>query len=210
MTDAHAMHLLAKSWKKILLFGLAAAIFGAGLSLLFPLRYSSTMQLLIIEKQLSQADPYTAIKASERISDNLGQIIYTTSFFDKIMSANFNIDQSIFSSDERTKRTQWRDMIDTQVQQGSGMLIVTVYHTDPEQATQIARAIAFVLTTEGSQYVGGGDLDIKLVDAPLQSRYPVRPNIPANAFMGFVLGVIAGAGYVLANARKYGVFGLPS
>jgi len=192
----------------IFLFGIVAAVFGAGLSFLFPLRYSSTMRLLIIQKQLSQADPYTAIKASESIADNLGQIIYTTSFFDKVMAAKFNIDQTIFSSDEIKKRKQWREMIGTQVVRGSGMLVVSVYHVDKAQAEQIARAIAFVLTTDGWQYVGGGDLQVKLVDQPLDSRFPVKPNIPANAFMGFVLGLIAGSGYVLAAERR-GPFGIP-
>ncbi len=207
MQESHYMQALADGWKRILLFAVVTAIFGVGLSFLFPLRYSSTMRLLIIQKQLSAADPYTAIKATESISDNLSQIIFTTSFFDKVMAAKFNVDQSIFPSDETKKRKLWREMIGATVIRGSGMLAVTVYHKDPAQATQIARAVAFVLTTEGWQYVGGGDLQVKLVDDPLESRWPVKPNIPQNAFAGFVLGIIAGSGYVLMTARKRHVFG---
>lgn len=209
MTESHYAHAIVTSWKKIVLFGIVAAFCGAALSFVFPLQYSSSMRLLIIQKQLSQSDPYTAIKASERIADSLGQIIYTTSFYEKVMTAGFNIDQTVFKTDELRKRKQWREMIDTQVIRDSGMLGVTVYHEDPDQANQISRAIAFVLTTEGWQYVGGGDLQVKLVDEPLNSRYPVRPNVPANAFMGFVLGLIAGTGYVLSITRKHGVFGIP-
>lgn len=207
--ESHTMHVLSQGWKRILLFGLAAAVAGAALSFLFPLQYSATMRMLIINKQLAQADPYTAIRASERISDNLAQIVYTTSFYEKVMNAKFNIDQSVFPADEIKKRKIWRETIETRVIRGSGMLVVTVYHRDPAQAEQIARAIAFVLTTEGWQYVGGGDLDVKLVDEPLKSRFPVRPNIPANAFMGFVLGIIVGTGYVLQAARRHTVFGMP-
>lgn len=207
--QSHYLYALGKGWKKILLFALVTAFAGAGLSFLFPLRYSSSMRLLIIQQQLSQADPYTAIKASERISDNLAQIVYTTSFFDKVMGAKFNIDQSVFKSEESKKRKQWREMIETRVIRGSGMLVITVYHVDPQQAEQIARAVAFVLTTEGWQYVGGGDLDVKLVDEPLNSRFPVKPNIPANAFTGLILGIIAGTGMVLSSARKHNAFGIP-
>ncbi|MEY4723348.1 MAG: hypothetical protein RLZZ324_861 [Candidatus Parcubacteria bacterium] len=196
------MHLLADGWKRILLFALVSAVFGAALSFLFPLQYSSTMRLLIIQKQLSAADPYTAIKATEGISDNLSQIIYTTSFFDKVMSAKFNIDETVFKTDPTKRRKQWRDMIGTQVIRGSGMLQITVYHKDPAQATQIGRAIAFVLTTEGGSYVGGGDLQVQLVDDPLQSRWPVKPNVPANAFAGLVLGIIVGAGQVLMTSGR--------
>lgn len=202
------MSALAKGWKKILLFAVVVAAAGAAISFLFPLQYSSTMRLLIIQKQLSQTDPYTAMKASERISDNLGQIIYTTSFFDKVMNARFNIDQSVFKTEDYKRRKQWSDMIGTQVIRGTGMLSVTVYHVEPQQAEQISRAIAFVLTTEGWQYVGGGDLDVKLVDQPLVSRFPVKPNVPANAVAGFTIGLIAGAGYVLSRARRHAPMGL--
>lgn len=200
---------IVHGWKTVLLFGIASAIAGLLLSFAFPLQYSSTMKLLIIQNQLAQADPYTAIKASERISDNLGQIIYTTSFFEKVLNAKFNIEQSYFKTDEATRRRQWRDMIATQVILGSGLLQVTVYHRDPEQATQVARAIAFVLTTEGYKYVGGGDLQVQLVDEPLQSKFPVRPNIPANGVMGFVLGLMVGTGYVLYLGERKRIFGIP-
>jgi capsular polysaccharide biosynthesis protein len=207
--ESHYLYALARGWKQVLAFALVTAVAGMGISFLFPLQYSSSMRMLIIQKQLSAADPYTAIKASERISDNLAQIVYTTSFFDKVMGAKFNIDRSVFKTEESKKRKQWRDMIETRVIRGSGMLVVTVYHTDPKQAEQISRAVAFVLTTEGWQYIGGGDLDVKLVDEPLVSRYPVRPNVPANAFMGLILGIIAGTGYVLLNARRHSIFGVP-
>lgn len=210
MHETQYMNTLARGWKRILLFAILTSFFGAGVSFLFPLQYSSTMSLLIIQEQLSQVDPYTAIKASERISDNLGQIIYTTSFYDKVMRSDFNIDQAIFSDDEIRRRKQWDRMISTQVMRGSGILVVSVYHGDPQQATQIAQAIAFVLTTEGWTYVGGGDLQVKLVDSPLESRWPVRPNVPANTFMGFVLGLIAGSGYVLATTPRRGLFGIPN
>lgn len=205
--ESHSLYVLSRGWKKILAFALLVALAGAGLSFLFQLQYSSSMRMLVIQKQLSATDPYTAIKSSERISDNLAQIVYTTSFFDKVMNAKFNIDKSVFKPEESKKRKQWRDMIETRVVRDSGMLAVTVYHKDPQQAEQISRAIAFVLTTEGYQYIGAGELEIKLVDAPLVSRYPVKPNIPANATLGFMLGVIIGTGSVLLDSRKHSVFG---
>jgi capsular polysaccharide biosynthesis protein len=205
--DSHTLYVISRGWKKILAFALVTAFAGAGLSLLFPLQYSSSMRMLIIQKQLSASDPYTAIKASERISDNLAQIIYTTSFYDKVMGSNFNIDKTYMKTEESKKRKQWQDMIQTRVIRDSGMLVVTVYHTDKAQAEQLSRAIAFVLTTEGWKYIGGGDLDIQLVDAPLISKYPVKPNIPANALMGLMLGIIAGTGYVLIESRRHSAFG---
>ena len=85
MQDNHYVGTLFLGWKRILSFAVVSALFGIALSFLFPLQYSSTMRLLIIQRQLSAADPYTAIKASERISDNLTQAIYTATFFDKVL-----------------------------------------------------------------------------------------------------------------------------
>ena len=209
MSDINYTDAIRRGWKRIAVFAVATAAFAAAVSFAFPLRYGATMRLLMIQSQLSAADPYTAIKASERISDNLAQILYTTDFYDKVMEAQFNVDESYFAGDERRERRRWKDAISTQVLRGSGMLDVTVYHTDPDQAEQISQAIAFVLTTEGWEYIGGGDLQVRVVDEPLVSRWPVRPNVPANAFMGLVLGGIAGTGYVAMRAgrRRRGIFG---
>ncbi len=208
MSDTNYTETIRRGWKTIFLFALLTAAFAAAVSFAFPLRYSSTMRLLIIQNQLSASDPYTAIKAAERISDNLAQILFTTDFYDQVMDAQFNIDEKYFDIDERKRRKRWNDAISTRVLRGSGMLDITVYHTDPEQAEQISQAIAFVLTTEGWEYVGGGDLQVRVVDEPLVSRWPVRPNVPANAFMGFVLGGIAGTGYVIMRdgRRRTGLF----
>jgi len=202
MSETSYTTIINRGWKRIMIFASASAVFAIAVSLAFPLQYSSSMRLLIIQRQLSTADPYTAIKASERIADNLAQILYTTSFYDKIMAAKFNVDEAAFGQDEIKKRRRWRDTIATQVVRGSGMLDVTVYHVDPEQAEQISQAVAFVLTTEGSKYVGGGDLEIRLVDDPLVSKWPVKPNLLANALAGLVLGGLAGVGYVLTAASR--------
>ncbi|MEA3248964.1 MAG: hypothetical protein U9Q03_01245 [Patescibacteria group bacterium] len=202
MSDINYTDSIRRGWKKIALFAVATAAFAAAVSFAFPLRYGSTMRLLMIQSELSAVDPYTAIKAQERVSDNLAQILYTTDFYDKVMGAQFNVDEEYFAGDERRQRRRWKDAISTLVLRGSGMLDVTVYHTDPDQAEQISRAIAFVLTTEGWEYIGGGDLQVRVVDEPLVSRWPVRPNVPTNAFMGLVLGGIAGSGYVLTRDRR--------
>jgi capsular polysaccharide biosynthesis protein len=204
MQELQYLEKLVSGWKRLLVYGLVAALLGVGISLLFPLEYSSTMRLLIIQKQLAETDPYTAIKGAERLSDNLAQIIYTTSFYDKVMAAKFNIDKAYFKVDERKRREQWNKMIATQVTRESGLLIVTVYHKDPAQASLIAQAIAFVMTTDGWQYVGG-EPQVKLVDDPLPSRWPTRPNLPNNAITGFIVGAVFGGFRVLTDRRKSGL-----
>ncbi len=201
--------LLERHWKTIAVSALITMILAGALSFLRPLEYSSTMRLLIIQKAGVNLDPYTAIRSAERIADNLSQVIYTSVFFDKVMATGFGIDKDYFKTVENKRRDQWTQMVTTQVTHETGFLEITVYHTNKEQASELARAIAYVLTTEGNSYIGGHDLEIQLVDTPLQSRFPVRPNVPLNAFLGAVIGTILSSLYIVIGEarRKPTIFG---
>lgn len=196
--------LLERHWKTIAVSALITMALAAGLSFVRPLEYSSTMRLLIIQQSGANLDPYTAIRSAETIANNLSQVIYTSVFYDKVTAAGFNIDKSYFDPVEAKRRQQWTRMVATSVAHESGFLQVTVYHKNKDQASEIARAIAFVLTTEGNSFIGGQNLEIRLVDTPLQSRFPVRPNIPLNAFLGAVIGVVLSSLYlVVGEARRH-------
>ncbi len=193
---------LKGNWRLVTLIVTGAVILGLVFSLIQPLKYQASVELLVIQKQDPSVDAYTAIKSAEKLGSNLAQIIYTTSFFDKVMRSGFAI-QDDFSRDEIKKRKEWKEMIDTQVAQESGMLTINVYHRDKTQAAQIAEAIAYVLATEGDQYHGAGkNVTIKTVDSVLTSRYPVRPNIPVNLFTSLVLGILASVGLVTLKSSR--------
>lgn len=202
MANINYFKILQKRWKTALIILISTVILSLLLSLLQPIQYSSTIRLLVIQRSSYNQDPYTAIKASESIGDNLSQVIYTSTFFDKVMDSGFNIDSAIFPKEENKKRKEWGKMVDAQVSRGTGMLRITVYHKNSEQATQIANAIAYVLTIEGWEYIGG-DLRIKLVDAPLQSRFPVKPDFLLNGTMGLVFGLLLGILYVFVQEGAF-------
>lgn len=188
-------------WMPIVLFATVGFVLAIGISFLQPLRYSSTVRLLIIQ-DLGSIDAYTASRSVERLAENLGTIIYTTTFFDQVMSAGFDIDKSIFPDQEYRRRKAWSKMVFTTVARGTGLLTISVYHPNVAQAQQIVNAIAYVLTQQASSYLSGATVEIRVVDAPLNSRWPAKPNIPANAFSGLVLGGLAGVGYVLIQAER--------
>ncbi len=179
-------------------FGLVLAVI---LSFLNRLEYSSTVRLLIIQ-DVGVVDAYTAARSSERIAEDLSTITYTTSFYDKVMDAGFGIDEDYFDADEYKRRKQWNKTISTTVARGTGLLTIKAYHQDVDQAERIASAIAFVLTNEGWTYTSGGSITVRLVDEPLNSRWPARPNIPANAFSGLVLGGLIGVVYVMIQFER--------
>lgn len=192
---------ILSSWHTILLTAAIGLFLGVVLSFVQPLEYSSTARILITQ-ELGTVDAYTASLSVERISEDLADIVYTTSFYEKVAEAPYNIDSTYFEAQENKRRQQWEEMISASVSRSSGLLTIRVYHEDVEQAQEIVNAVAYVLINEGWTYTSGSNIKVQLVDEALDSRWPVRPNIPVNAFSGLVLGIIAGAGYVLIQVER--------
>lgn len=168
-------------------------------SFFFPMEYSATTRLLVIPSSSLGIDPYTAIKSAERINENLSQIIQTSSFFDRVLKtqAQFNFDPTIFNNlNELQKRERWAKLVVTEVVPGTGILSIKIYNTNKDQAVSWANAVAFVISTQGFEYTSS-NVQIKIVDTPLVSRFITRPNFLMIGFLGFVIGGLLSAGYVL-------------
>jgi capsular polysaccharide biosynthesis protein len=188
-------------WPTILFGAAIGLLLSVLLSFLRPLEYSSVTRILITQ-ELGAVDAYTASRSAERIADDLANVVYTSTFYDKVMEAPFDIDESYFPTDDKKKREAWEKAVTISVTRGTGLLTITAYHTDVAQAEQIARGVAGVLTSEGWTYTSGGNITVKVVDEPLDSKWPVRPNILINAFSGFVLGALGGVGYILIQTER--------
>ncbi|MCX6714615.1 MAG: hypothetical protein NTX72_02280 [Candidatus Uhrbacteria bacterium] len=193
---------LFRRWQSIVLFGLLGLVLALIISFIQPLRYSSTVRLLILQDLGSSVDAYTASRSEERIAEDLSTIIYTSTFFDQVFSSGFQIDTKSFPKNDVQRRRQWTRTVDATVSHGTGLLTITAYHTDVAQAEQLVRAISFVLTQHVKEYTSGGNVQMRLVDAPLNSQWPVKPNILANIASGFFLGGLVGVAYVLLRLER--------
>lgn len=198
---SHARALAARAGT-IALFGIVGLVLALVVSFVQPLKYSSTVRLRVQQDFGTAVDAYTASRSEERIAENLALQIYTTTFYDDVTSAGFSIEPNYFPTEDYRRRKEWGRTIDATVSRGTGILTLTAYHPDTAQAEQIARAAAFVLTERVSDYASGSNVTVRLIDAPLNSRFPVKPNIPANAFSGLVLGALVGIGFVLLQAER--------
>ncbi len=202
MTDKYTQITpLLQAWPTVLLFSSCGLVLAVLLSLLRPLEYSSTTRILITQ-ELGVVDAYTASRSAERIADDLSSIVYTSTFFDKVINSGFLIDDTYFPDDPIKERKQWEKTISASVSRSSGLLAIKAYHVDVEQAQEIAQAVAFVITTQGWTYTSGGNITVQVVDDPLNSRYPVRPNIPVNAVSGLFLGALGGAAFVFIQSDR--------
>lgn len=178
--------------------GMALAIL---LSFLRPLEYSSTTRILITQ-DLGAVDAYTASRSSERIADELAGIVSTSTFYEKVMQSGYSIDATYFPDDQIKLRKKWQKAVSASVSRSSGLLTIKAFHPDVTQAEELALATSYVLTTQGWTYTSGANITVQVVDEPLNSRYPVRPNLLVNGLSGLVLGLLGGAGYVVIASER--------
>jgi capsular polysaccharide biosynthesis protein len=189
------LNIIKRQWRTIFLITGGAVALALILSLVQPFQYSAKTRILVIPAS-SGLDAYSALKSAEAIGENIAQVVYTTSFFDKVIQDDKDI-QNVWSADETKKRKQWQEMIKTEVLYGTGMVDITVYHKDKNQAALLASTIADVLSKEGRNYFGMSGLQIIMVSSPLLSKYPVKPNLLLNIFMGLLLGLIGGITFAI-------------
>ncbi len=202
MSQPNYLRDMFQHWHTVVMFGLLGLVLALIISFVQPLKYSSTARLLILQDVGTGTDAYTASRSEERIADTLSTLVYTSTFFDQVMDAGFSIDASIFPDDPSAQRKAWGRTVKATVARGSGLLTVTAYHRDIHQAEQLVRAIAFVLTDRVGEYTSGGNVAARLVDEPLNSRWPVKPNVVANLLSGFVLGGFVGIAFILLQAQR--------
>lgn len=191
-------HLLSKHIKLIIGWGMVFAVISFLASLFFPQQYSAETQVLIISRDRGGVDPYTQAKSAERIGENLAQVMLTTDFYNKVLTAgNTNFDKSVWQNlNERDQRKKWVEDVQAQMSYGSSLLNIKAYSRTPDDAKALAQAVTDTVATRGWEYVGG-DVAIKVVNNPLVSRWPTRPNYPMNAAAGFAVGMILSSWWVV-------------
>ncbi|MEK7097644.1 MAG: hypothetical protein AAB906_02245 [Patescibacteria group bacterium] len=191
----------------VLLFVFVASV----LTLIQPLRYESRSKLLVLQDFGDNFDPYSAAKSNEYLSNLLARITTSEVFFEEMADSGFNVDGKYFSDRADKKLKIWEKTVVAKAFNDSGIISVNIYHTDRYQTEQIARAVNYVLKTKNSQfYAGGSSVNIKVIDEPIVSKWPVKPNAPLNIGFAVILGFISGLFYIyILPDEKYSLRILP-
>ena len=200
------LYAFQEHFKLIILWGIIMALLFGGISLLFPKQYSAETRVLIISRDRSGVDPYTQAKSSERIGENISQLMKTTDFYNKVMSSStINFDTTLWQNlDERKRREKWeKDVVGAMIYGGS-LLQITVYADTKEQAEAFSEVVTKKVVDHGWEYVGG-DVFFKQVDNPLVSRLPARPNLIVNSGIGFWVGLVL-SGLWIVRYKKHAPF----
>lgn len=157
-----------------------------------PLRYSSTVKVLLVPAYNPQIDSFIATQSVERIGKSLTSVVSTTSFYDYVLIYDPSI-QKTFPQNIDERRKAWEETVSARVLPESGMISITAYHEDVAIAEHIAVSVGTVLSNSGHDFHGAGNaITITQVDAPLNSTFPVKPHIPKNIVLSLFVGVLVG------------------
>lgn len=160
-------------------------------------KYEAKSKLLITERFTGATDPYVAAKFNDYINSVLAKVASSNTFYTEVINANGQIDQSYFPDRVDKRMKKWGQTIDAQAGNDSGILQVSIYHTDSSQALQIAQAANNIFMFRNQLFHGFGDMvEVKVIDEPIVSRWPVKPNIPLNLGLSVLMGLIVALGYV--------------
>jgi len=170
-----------------------------------PFEYRTSSKLLVIQNFGTNIDPYAASKSNEYLSGILAEVIYSNSFFSKTLESGFNIDKIYFNGSARKQMKKWGKTVSAKSVADTGIISIDVYHPDRAQAEQISQAIIFTLQSKHTLYHGYGDkVAIKIIDKPLTSDRPVKPNFIFNLAGAIVFGLFFSFIYIyLFPERKY-------
>lgn len=189
--------MLKRDWRKAIVVVLIVLLLGLVITLVQPFKYGASVSVLVLQKSSFSIDAYSASKSEERIANKLANVVYSSSFMEKVMDSRYSIDEDYYPTDELKKRKKWMKSIETEVPTGLSKLRIVVYHPDQEQALQTSRAIAEILTQEKREYIGIEDIDLKVLDPPLASKYPLKPSVILNIVLSIIIGLISAFAYVI-------------
>ncbi|HBA36400.1 TPA: hypothetical protein DCZ15_00835 [Candidatus Falkowbacteria bacterium] len=196
---------LIKSKKgTILTLVFIVVLFTIGLSLTSPLKYGAESRLLVAQDTAGN-DPYTISKSNEYLGNLFAQIVYSASFYDLVLESPYNVDKNYFSGAYNKQLKAWQKTIDTKTISDTGIIEINIYHQNPYQAQQISLAVNDILINKNAYYHGNNQTTkINIIDQPLVSSYPVKPNLIQNLILAFVAGLLLSLFYIyLFPERRY-------
>ncbi|MDD5294572.1 MAG: Wzz/FepE/Etk N-terminal domain-containing protein, partial [Patescibacteria group bacterium] len=202
MEFSEFFNLIRKRKQIILLAVFLFLLISLALTFISPLEYRATTKLLITQNN-NLGDAYSLSRSNQFLSTVLSEVVYSSSFFEQVLGAGFNIDQTIFSADQNKNMKKWRQLVSAKPISDTGMIVINTYNEDKYQASQINQAVAYILQTKNSLYHGLGDkVSVKVIDKTIVSNWPVRPNVILNIALGIVSGLLVGFCFVYLYPEK--------
>lgn len=200
------LRLIRRKIQTIITLVLVGTMITVLVSLLFPLKYGVNSRLLVTQDS-TNTDAYALSRSNEYLGKLLAEVVYSGSFYDKVINSKYGVDQNYFNGDYGEQLKTWKKTVSTRTLQDTGIIEVNVYHTQVLEAKKINLAINDILINNNSDYHGGTNIKINVIDQPLASNYPIKPNLPSNAGIAAITMFLFSLFYIyLFPEDKYSLY----
>jgi capsular polysaccharide biosynthesis protein len=194
--------LLKKRKTTVISITLIFVIIGLIITLAQPLKYRSKSRLLILQSNTS-SDAYTVSRSNEYVGSLISEVIYSGSFLDSLKNSNYIFDRNYFNDNYKENVKKWGKTVFARSSGSTGVIDIEIYHTNPEEAKRISNAVNQLIISGQSPYKFNADqTKISIIDEPVVSSFPVKPNIPVNLAMSILFGFLAGCSYIYLFPRE--------
>lgn len=171
-------------------------IIGLIITLLQPLKYSSKSRLLILQPNIS-ADAYAVARSNEYVGGLISEVIYSGSFLESLKSSEAVFDRNYFNGTYKQSVKKWGKTVFARNSGDTGVIDIEIYHTNPEEAKRISLAVnQLIISGQGPYKFNPEQTKISVIDEPVVSSFPVKPNIPVNFVISLLFGFIAACSYI--------------
>lgn len=188
--------------KKYLIIGAVAGLaLGAVYAFFQPRLFAASARLLVTQNAASGLDPYTAIKTSERVATSLSQLIYTSTFMAGTLTRAQGFNPDYFPTDDQARLSAWSQAVGAKVAADTGILKIMVFHPACDQAKILASALVDELVAKAPDYFGSG-VRAQLVDGPLCSNRPAKPDVFKLTLGGGLVGLLFSSILLLSKYRS--------
>ena len=159
-----------------------------------PIRYESTAQLLVVHRGIFGQDPYVASRSTEYLSQVLAEVVNSRSFIETVRQTDPNVLLDLPTEPNEQKRI-WNKLVQPHVVRDTGILKLSAYDRNHDQAGELANAVVQTLIAHGADYHGQGDaVSIRVIESPITTRWPAKPNVLGNLLVALVAGFLAAFG----------------
>lgn len=200
------INLLRKKKQTVFTIMLVSIMFVIVFSLAQTMKYSVKSRLLVVQNSAG-ADTYTLSKSNEYLGNLFAEIVYSSSFYDQVVGSNLEIDKNYFSGSYNQQIRKWKKTVETKAESDTGIINISVYHPNVSEAKKISLAINNILISNNQNYQGGQNVKINIIDQPLSSAYPAKPDILFNALMAAAISFFFSIFYIYVfPEEKYNIY----
>lgn len=190
------IQLLKKKKTTVITIIMFFVIAGLIITLAQPLKYQAKSRLLILQPNTGN-DAYLTARSNEYIGGLISEVVYSGSFLDSLKNSNYIFDRNYFGGSYKDSIKKWRKTISTKNSGDTGVINIEVFHTDPEEAKKISQAVNELIISGQSPYrFNSEQIKISIIDQPITSSFPVKPNLPLTFVLSIVFGLMTACSYV--------------